>query len=284
MELIEEAVLVAENSDIAIIMAGDNRNVETEARDRETIQLPFGQDELIRAVTAVNPKTIVVVIAGAACDLNATDSVAPAILYAWFNGSEAGNALTDILFGNVNPSGKLPFTIPEKLDDVGAHALHAYPGNNFTVEYKEGILVGYRWFDTRNIEPKFCFGFGLSYSRFEYSAAKTNRKVFSPGQEIKISVSVQNKGPQKGKETLQAYVRKSNSEVMRADKELKAFKKIELQPGQKESVTLEINVDDLSYYNIATGGWVVEPGEYSILLGSSSRDIRQELTIQIKVM
>ncbi len=282
VELIEEAVTVAKNSDVAIIFAGNNRNVETEVVDRETLDLPFGQDELIKEVTAVNPNTIVVVIAGTACDLNVTDSVASAILYAWFNGSEAGNALASVLFGDVNPSGKLPFTIPVRLEDIGAHALHAYPGKNDEVEYAEGILVGYRWFDTKQIEPKYCFGHGLSYTGFEYTRARIDRKAYSPEQEIKLTVTVRNTGLLAGKETLQLYIRKKDSEVMRADKELKGFKKIELQPGEEKSHTITLDINDLAYYNIEQGAWIVEPGEYNLLLGSSSRDIRKELVFQVK--
>jgi len=281
-ELIEEAVMAAKNSDVAIIFAGNNRNVETEVVDRESIRLPFGQDALIKAVSAVNHNTIVVVIAGAACDLNVADSAVSCILYAWFNGSEAGNALADVLFGNVNPSGKLPFTIPVKLEDIGAHSLNAYPGKNLEVEYKEGILVGYRWFDTQQIDPEYCFGYGLSYTQFDYSDAKTNRKVYSPDHEIEVTLSVQNIGNLTGKEIVQVYIQKKNSEIVRAEKELKAFKKVELQSGQKESITLVFQVNDLAYYSIEEKRWIVEPGEYTILLGSSSRDIRDELIIRIE--
>jgi beta-glucosidase len=280
--LIDEAVKQARNSDVAIIFAGTNRNVETEVLDRETLLLPFGQDSLIRAVSSVNSNTIVVVVAGAACDLNVADSCVSSILYAWFNGSEAGNAIADVLFGDINPSGKLPFTIPVKLEDVGAHALKAYPGRNNEVVYEEGILVGYRWFDTHHIRPKYCFGYGLSYTWFEFSGIKASRRSYLPDELIGVSVNIRNIGPVKGRETVQVYIRKKDSEVMRADKELKAFKKIELNPGQEESVILSFNAADLAYYNAEAGKWIVEPGEYQILLGSSSGDIRQESVFKIK--
>ena len=279
--LIDQAVAAARRSDVAIIFAGNNRNVETEIVDRETLEMPFGQDSLIQAVSNVNPNTILVVIAGAACDLNVADSSVSAILQTWFNGSEAGNAIADVLFGDINPSGKLPFTIPVNLKDIGAHAMLAYPGSNQQVEYKEGILVGYRWFDTRHIEPKFCFGHGLSYTNFEFSGIRTNKKKYSPVDDIKVTVNVRNVGSFTGKETIQVYIRKKNPEVMRADKELKAFKKVELDPGQLERVTLIWNASDLAYYSTNERKWIVETGEYSILIGSSSGNIRQEAVFRI---
>jgi beta-glucosidase len=280
--LLDEAVKAVKASDVAVIFAGTSRNVETEAVDRETLQLPFGQDELIKAVAAANPKTIVVVVAGAACNLNVTDQCVSTILYSWFNGSEAGNAIADVLFGDMNPSGKLPFTIPVKLGDVGAHALKAYPGHNFTVEYKEGILVGYRWFDTKNIEPKYPFGYGLSYTTFDYKNLKTNKTSYKPGQVITLTADISNTGPVSGKETMEVYIQALESTVPRALKELKAFKKIELKKDEQKQIQLNIKVDDLAYYNAGEKQWIVEPGKYRILVGSSSRDIRLESDISVK--
>ncbi len=280
--LIEEAVNTAKTSDVAIIFAGNTRSLETEAVDREKLTLPFGQDELIKAVTEVNPKTIVVVVAGAACDLNLSDSLSSTILYSWFNGSEAGNALADVLFGDVNPSGKLPFTIPVNLDDIGAHALGAYPGENFEVEYSEGILVGYRWFDTKNIEPKFCFGYGLSYTDFEFSDLKTDKINYSVDKDLELSLTVQNTGYVKGKETIQVYIKPLESIVMRPEKELKAFKKLELKPGEKRKIKIIIDLDDLAYYNTDKKQWVIELGPYKILAGSSSRDIQDVAVINVR--
>lgn len=280
--LMSEAVDIAKTSDVVIIFAGTSRNVETEAVDRETLELPFGQDELIKAVSAVNPKTIVVVVAGSACDLNVTDQSVSTILYSWFNGSEAGNAIADVLFGEVNPSGKLPFTIPVKLEDIGVHALKAYPGHNLTVEYKEGILVGYRWFDTKQIEPKYPFGFGLSYTTFTMQKAKTDKTNYHPGEEIILTCNIRNTGSLAGKETVQVYVQAIKSEIPRASKELKAFKKVLLNKAENQKIQLKIKVDDLAYFDTAEEKWIVEPGKYKLLIGSSSRDIRLESLIQIE--
>jgi len=280
--LIDNAVAAAKNADAVLLFAGTNRFVETEAMDRKTLDFPFGQDELIKAVCAANPKTIIIVVAGSACNLNIADSCSPAILYSWFNGSEGGNAIADIIFGNVNPSGKLPFTIPVKLEDIPAHALNAYPGKNNSVEYKEGILVGYRWFDTKQVDPLYCFGHGLSYTQFSYSDAGSNKKTYSSGEQAKLKISLSNEGKTPGKETVQVYVQKINSSVPRADKELKAFKKIWLQPGEKQTVQITLDIDDLAYFDNELNTWVTEPGEYTILFASSSEDIRAQSKITIK--
>lgn len=280
-KLIQEAIEAARKSDVAIIFAGTTRSVETEAMDRRDLKLPFGQDELIKSVSDVNPNTIVIIIAGAAVDLKIVDKSVSTLLYAWFNGSEAGNALADVLFGDVNPSGKLPFTIPKKLEDIGAHTLDAFPGENLEVEYKEGILVGYRWLDTKNIEPRYCFGAGLSYTQFDYFGSTINKTQFDLQDQINFIVEVENTGDIEGKEVVQVYLRKKGSEIQRADKELKTFRKIFLEPGESMEVEFTINTMDLAYYNIADSAWTVEPGEYEILVGSSSRDIRKTITFSI---
>lgn len=281
-ELINEAVEIAKNSDVAIVFAGTNRNVETEALDRKDISLPFGQDELIKAVSSVNPNTIVVVVAGAAVDLNVTDNSVSAILYSWYNGSEAGNALADVLFGDVNPSGKLPFTIPFRLEDIGVHVLEAFPGENLEVEYKEGILVGYRWFDTKKIKPKYGFGHGLSYTTFDYTELELNKVHFDKEDKILISVTVENSGDLEGREVVQLYTRKIDSKIPRADKELKAFRKILLEPGEIEEVEITLETDGLAYYNVSDSSWTIESGEYELLVGSSSRDIREKIKFNIR--
>jgi beta-glucosidase len=280
--LIAEAVKLASSVDVAIIFAGNTRNVETEGRDRETLSLPFGQDHLIKAVSDANPNTIVVVVAGAACDLNATNKHVSAILYSWFNGSEAGNAIADVLTGVINPSGKLPFTIPRKISDIGAHALNAYPGEDLRVEYSEGILVGYRWFDTRNIRPRYCFGHGLSYTAFDYSNLDIKNSVISTREQIEVSFVLENVGDFDGKETVQLYIQALESSVPRAAKELKAFKKIDLSVGEASEVEFSIDPARLAWYNTSSSAWIVEPGRYKLLLGSSSRDIREELEFVIE--
>ena len=279
--LIEEAVAVARKSDVAIIFAGNTREVESETKDRKSLILPFGQDELIKAVTAVNRNTIVVIVAGAATNLNLTKERANTILYSWFNGSEAGNAIADVLFGDINPSGKLPFTIPVNLNDVGVHALNAYPGEDLKVEYKEGIFVGYRWFDYNNIEPAYAFGHGLSYTSFEYSDLKIEKKIDNKKERLFISIKVKNTGNFNGKEVVQCYVKHNKSSVIKPIKELKAFKKIDIAAGSFRKVNLSIDVNDLAYYDESLKNWVLEPGQYTFMLGSSSKDIRAEKIFEI---
>ncbi len=279
--LVQEAVATAKSSDMAILFIGGNRDYESESRDRKSLILPFSEQALVDAVTAANPNTIVVVVGGAPYDLGEIKKNNSTILWSWYNGSENGNALADVLIGKINPSGKLPFTFPADLKDSPAHALNAYPGENLKVDYKEGILVGYRWFDTKKIEPLYCFGYGLSYTDYKYSGFFTNKKSYKPSENITASVKIKNTGKYAGKETVQLYVTKSGSVVERADKELKAFKKVKIAPGETVNVTLNIPVKDLAYYDVKTSKWVVEPGKYKLLAGTSSRDIEQSGAITV---
>lgn len=273
--LIDEAAALAKTTDVAILCIGSNREYESEGHDRKTLALPFGEQALVDAVTAANPKTIIVIMAGAPYDLNEIKKLNHTIVWSWFNGSEAGDALADVLTGAVNPSGKLPFTFPASLHDSPAFALDTYPSKDLTANYKEGLLVGYRWFDTRKIEPLYCFGYGLSYTDFKYSGLKTDRHSYQQGDKIKISVDIKNSGAVAGKETVQLYIAKGNSAVERPEKELKAFKKVLVAPGKVSAVDLSVNVNDLAYFDDATHKWIVEPGKYKLMAGSSSRDIRQ---------
>jgi len=273
--LIDQAVALAKTTDIAILCIGANREFESEGRDRKDLELPFGEQALVNAVTAANPNTIIVVMAGAPYNLNEINKNNHTIVWSWFNGSEAGDALADVLTGVVNPSGKMPFTFPVSLKDSPAFALSTYPGENLTANYKEGILVGYRWYDTKKIDPLYCFGYGLSYTNFVYSDLKTNKKSYQAGDKIVAGISVKNSGSMGGKETVQLYIGKTNSAVTRAEKELKAFKKIMIAPSQTVDVAMEIPVNDLSYFDDGAKKWVLEKGDYKIFAGASSRDIRQ---------
>ena len=279
--MIQQAVATAKSSDVAILFIGGNRDYESEGRDRKDLTLPFGEQALVDAVTAANPNTIVVVVGGAPYDIGDIKKNNHTIVWSWYNGSENGNALADVLIGKINPSGKLPFTFPASLKDSPAFALNAYPGENLQEEYKEGILVGYRWFDTKKIEPLYCFGYGLSYADYKYSGFYTNKKSYKPSENITATLKVKNTGKYAGKETVQLYVSKTGSVVERAEKELKAFKKVKIAAGETATVTLSIAVKDLAYYDVKTSKWVVEPGKYKLLAGTSSRDIEQSGTITV---
>lgn len=281
-KLIQEAVAVAKSSDAVVVFAGTNREVETEGTDRTSLKLPFGQDELIEAVISANPKTIVVVVAGAPVDMGTINRSASAILYSWFNGSEGGNAVADVIFGTVNPSGKLPFTFPAVLDESPAHALKTFPGDSGAT-YAEGILVGYRWFDTKNIAPAYCFGHGLSYTEFAYSAMKTDKQTYTADEKIRISLQLKNSGLTSGSEVVQIYIRDMEPTVLKANKELKAFKKIVMPKGSSTvTVKMEIRVADLAYFDAQKMKWIVTPGKYMIQAGSSSRDIRESAVVSIQ--
>nr|MBB6141819.1 beta-glucosidase [Mucilaginibacter sp. X5P1] len=192
--LIDQAVALAKTTDITILCIGSNREYESEGHDRKNLELPFGEQALVNAVTAANPNTIIVIMAGAPYDLNEIKKSNHTIVWSWFNGSEAGNALADVLKGVVNPSGRLPFTFPVSLNDSPASALNTYPGKDLTAEYKEGILVGYRWYDTKKIDPLYCFGYGLSYTNFTYTDLTTNKKTYKPDDKITVSLKVKNTG------------------------------------------------------------------------------------------
>ena len=279
--MIADAVNAARKSDVAILFIGGNREYESESRDRKDLNLPFGVQELVDAVTAANPRTIVVVVGGAPYDIGKNKKNNSTIVWSWYNGSENGNALADVLTGKINPSGKLPFTFPAQLKDSPAHALNAYPGDNLTVNYKEGILVGYRWFDTKKIEPLYCFGYGLSYSNFGYSALKTTKQTYKPTETITATLKVNNTGKWAGKETVQLYVNKQGSVVERAEKELKGFKKVMVASGKTVDISIQVPVTQLGYYDVATKRWKVEPGKYKILVRSSSKEIRQTAVITV---
>jgi beta-glucosidase len=279
--LVKQAVDLAKSTDVAILFIGGNREYESEGRDRKDLSLPFSEQVLVDAVTAVNPNTIVVIVGGAPYDIGEIKKKNHTILWSWYNGSENGNALADVITGKINPSGKMPFTFPADLKDSPAHALNAYPGDNLQVDYKEGILVGYRWFDTKKIEPLYCFGYGLSYTNYAYAGLHTNKSVFSPQDVITATLTVRNTGKLAGKETVQLYISKPVSKVDRAEKELKAFEKVTISPGATTIVTLHIPVKNLAYYDVNTSKWVVEPGKYKLLAGTSSREIKQSAEITV---
>ena len=277
---LEEALVAAKNSDLAIIFAGSNRDYETEASDRNDLSLPFGQEELIQKVMAVNPNTIVVFIAGAPFDIASIKETSPAIIWSWFNGSEGGNALADVILGNVNPSGKLPWTMPKDINDSPAHATNSFPGDEVVV-YKEEFLVGYRWFDTQNIEPLYPFGYGLSYTNFDFSDFKTDQDEYQKEDTIEVTFTIKNTGDFDGKEVAQLYVSNPNSAIKRAAKELKGFQKVFVKSGATEKVIITLPAKELAYFDVTKNDWVVEPGTYVLKLGNSSQNIITETSILI---
>ncbi len=283
--LYRKAVELAADADLVIFVGGLNKNHEQdcEAGDRVQYSLPFGQDRLIPELAKVNPNLVLVLISGNAVEMKWVDEV-PAIVQAWYLGSEAGHALADVLSGTVNPSGKLPISFPVKLTDNGAHSFDAlcYPGDSLHVVYKEDILVGYRWHDTKKIPALFPFGHGLSYTTFTYGKAALSSTDMTADGSITVTVPVKNTGSLPGKEVVQLYVGDNKSSLPRPQKELKAFDKIALNPGEEKTVTFTITADDLKYFDDARHEWVAEPGKFTLYIGSSSTDIRTKGSFTLK--
>ena len=274
--LADQAVAVAASADVVIYVGGLNRKIgfDSEGGDRRDIKLPAGQDKLLKKIVRANPRTVVVLIGGGAVEMDdAWLSHVPALLYAWYPGMEGGNALANVLFGDVNPSGKLPCTFPKELADSPPTALDAYPGERGTVVYKEGLLVGYRWYDTKGIDPLFPFGYGLSYTHFAY----TNLNLVPDGSATRLPLTVEfelaNTGNRAGAEVAEVYVEPVNPHVFRPAKELKGFAKVFLQPGEKQKVSVRLNQNAFAYYDVGTRSWLAAEGGYKILVGGSSRDL-----------
>ena len=283
--LFEEAVAAAKNADVVYFIGGLNKNhfQDAEGGDRKSYNLPFGQDKLIEALLKVNKNLAVILISGNAVAMPWVKDV-PAIVQMWYLGSEGGNAIANVLTGVVNPSGKLPFSFPKKLEDNAAHSFGkiSYPGDSINEVYKEDILVGYRWFDTKKIAPQFAFGFGLSYTTFEYGKIATDKISYSPDETINVSFTLKNTGKFAGAEAVQVYASQPNASVMRPVKELKAFKKVYLKAGETQSVQLEVKVKDLAFYNDRTMQWTVEPGEFVLRNAASSAEVKSSVSFQVK--
>ena len=325
-DLLAEAVEAAKDADVVIFFGGTNKNIETEGSDRQNIKLPTGQEEVVAALYEANPNLVTVLISGGPCDLQVLEQYSPAIVQGWWNGTEGGTALAEVLFGDIAPSGKLPFTFPVKLEDSPAYAMGNFPnaaptgGDLFTEQYRpdafggaaprpaapgqgapgaaprqgapggapqmggraqrpspvskytEGFLVGYRWFDTKNVPVMYAFGHGLSYVDFTYGPMK----VKSGKKVVTVTFDLTNTGSMEADEVVQLYVRRIDSKVEWPYKELKAFDRVTLGAGETKTVTLEIPADDLRYWNVDTNSWTLEHGKLELLLGSASDDIRQK--------
>ncbi|UPK68093.1 glycoside hydrolase family 3 C-terminal domain-containing protein [Chitinophaga filiformis] len=281
-KLVDEAVKVARESEAVVIFGGLNHDFDSESFDKQNMDLPYGQDVLIREVAKANPNTVVVIIAGSPVKLSGIVHRVPAILWSWFGGMEAGNAVADLLSGKVNPSGKLPFTLPVSLDQSPAHALGNFPGRDLQVNYEEDILVGYRWFDTKKIVPQFPFGYGLSYTGFSLSHFSTDKTSYKNGETIHAKCTIKNTGSRYGAEVAQLYVSDPVCAVLRPEKELRAFEKVFLRPGEVKTIELNVKVADLAFYDEAKKAWNVEAGEFVLHFGNSSNNIAGSVKIQVK--
>ncbi len=281
--LLKAAVDAAAHADVAVVVVGRYDKIEHEGADLKTMDLPAGQDELIEAVEKANPRTIVVLNTGNPVTMTRWIDKTPALLDMWYGGQEAGAALASILFGDTNPSGKLPVTLPKEFKDSPAAA--NYPGENLHVNYAEGIYVGYRYYDTKNVEPQFPFGFGLSYTTFEYSALKVTPVMLAGGAGhagAVVSLKLRNTGVRAGAEVVELYVHESHAKIDRPAHELKGFKRVELKPGESQTVAFTLGRAAFSYWSPETKAWVAEPGTFEIQVGASSRDIRLKAPLELK--
>jgi beta-glucosidase len=269
---IAEAAEAARSADVAVVFAGLDDQIESEGYDRESLELPTAQNDLIEAVLRANRNTIVVLNAGAPVLMTRWATRVPAVLLAWYPGQEGAQAVVDVLLGEANPSGKLPVTFPKRWED--SPAFGNYPGVGETVNYKEGILVGYRHFDTKNLDVAFPFGFGLSYSTFVYRNLRIAPGGPAGGTAAHVTLEIENTSRREGAEVVQLYLRDVECSVPRPAKELKGFVKTLLRAGQKTDVTFEVPRDALAFFHPTTKQWTVEPGKFEVLVGSSSRDIR----------
>ncbi len=307
--LLDEALRAARGADIVLFFAGTNKFIETEGSDRESITLPVGQDAILEQIAAVNPNVVTVVVSGGPCDLRVVEKKSGAIVQAWWNGLEGGHALADVLLGRIAPSGKLPMTFPVKLEDSPAYALGNFPqevvtdGDVFATQfrsditgeearqyrernspkahYSEGLLVGYRWFDTKGEPVMYPFGHGLSYVDFDYSGIRSDKSRYTAVENIRVCVDVTNRGAMEADEVVQLYVRRLEGTVEWPLKELKAFERVTLGAGETRTVTLEIPVAELSYWDEATEGWQLENGKVEVSVGGSSAQLPLKTVIEI---
>jgi len=268
------AVEAAKAADVVIYIGGLNKNdgQDCEGNDRASMDLPYEQDALINDLADVNKNIVVVLLSGNAVSMPWINKV-PSVLEAWYAGSEAGNALASILFGDTNPSGKLPFTFPVSLADCGAHALGEYPGDGTDVHYNEGLNIGYRYTDKQKKAPLFPFGFGLSYTTFKVNQVKLSDKHISKTGPIEVQATVTNTGDRAGKEVIQLYISDKKCSVERPIKELKGFTKVALAPGESTVVTFKIDESMLRFYSVKDHAWISEPGKFEAIIATSAEDI-----------
>lgn len=309
-KLKDEAVKAAKGADLVLFIGGDNRQHETEGSDRRSMDLPYNQEDVLEAVAKVNPNVVFIAVAGAPVDLNRVQACCPAIVQSWFNGTEGGNALADILLGKIAPNGRLPFSYPIKLEDSPAYATGSFPQTDAPVNqdvfvslvqkddkaeemlksatgrgtalYSEDMLVGYRWFDTKNKPVMYPFGYGLGYSEIEYSGYAVNQSDYKDGDVITVSFAAKNTGKYDQLDVPQLYVHRVDAKVEWPYKELKAFKKIKVNAGESVIVTLDIPVESLKYWDEAKHDWVLEPGNIELLLAHDAGDVVAKVSCAVK--
>ena len=309
-KLQDEAVKVAKDADLVLFIGGDNRSHETEGSDRRSMMLPYDQENVLEAVAKVNPNVVFIAVAGAPVDLNRVQACCPAIVQSWFNGTEGGNALADILTGKISPSGRLPFSYPIKLEDSPAYATGSFPQTDAPINqdvfvslvqedskaeemlkgatgrgtalYSEDLLVGYRWFDTKNKPVMYPFGYGLGYSEIEYSDFKVLNSQYRDGEDIQVQFTVKNVGKYNQYDVPQVYVHRVDAKVEWPYKELKAFEKLYLVPGMSVTTVQEIPVSWLKYWDEAKHDWVLEPGKIELLLAHDAGNVVAKAEVTIK--
>lgn len=275
----EEYTAIAQEADAVLYFGGLTHNEDREGDDRQNMMLPGEQDKVIAALANANPETVVFLIAGSAVEMPWTKRVST-IVWGWYGGMEAGHAYARMLLGEVNPSGKMPITLPALLEHTAPIALNDY--NEHTSLYKEGVFIGYRWFEQQNIEPTFAFGHGLSYTSFELSDLELPKHVAPDAADIPVSVTVKNTGELAGAEVVQLYLGDEQASVERPKKELKGFQKIRLEPGESQVVTINLRPRDLAFWDVNTNDWLIEPGQFNVYVGVSSADIRAQGAFEYK--
>ena len=309
-KLLEEAVKAAKDADLVLFMGGDNRSHETEGSDRRSMDLPYNQEDVIEAVAKVNPNVVFIAVAGAPVDLNRVQACCPAIIQSWFNGTEGGHALADILLGKISPSGRLPFSYPRKLEDSPAYAMGNFPQTDAPVNqdvfvslvqedskaeemlkgatgrgtalYSEDLLVGYRWFDTKKKPVMYPFGYGLGYSRIEYSDFKVHANEYQDGSNIEFSFKMTNTGKYLQNDVPQIYVHRVDAKVEWPYKELKEFCKVSVEPGKTNTIQMIIPVESLKYWDESKHDWVLEPGKIELLLAHDAGDVVAKAECYVK--
>ena len=278
-KMLNEAIETARDADAAVVVVGRYSGLESEGFDVKTMDLPAGQDDLIQAIEKANPHTIVVLNTGDPVTMTRWIAETPALLDMWYGGQEGGHALAAILFGDRNPSGKLPVSFPRRFEDSPAYG--HYPGQDLKVDYAEGIYVGYRYFDSKNIAPEFPFGFGLSYTTFAYSHLQVTPGKIAGDQPVEVSVTVRNTGHRSGAEVVELYVHQNHTKIERPVHELKGFRRVELKPGESQRVRFTLDHAAFSYWDSSTRAWTADPGQFEIQLGRSSRDIGQRALVTL---